>query len=40
VSSFAAIYAGTYVVKAYYVRPLLDIGDETFIATKTFIVTP
>lgn len=40
VSSFAASYEGTYVVKAYYVRPLLDIGEEELIATKTFVLTP
>ncbi|MFA6032543.1 MAG: hypothetical protein WC889_06560 [Myxococcota bacterium] len=38
-SSFPITNTGTYVIKAYYVKTVIDIGQETWITTSTITVT-
>ncbi len=39
-SNYPVTNAGTYLVKAFYVQTIIDIGEETLIATNTITVTP
>ncbi len=39
-ANFSVSNPGTYVVKAYLVRPVLDIGTETYVTQTTLTVTP
>lgn len=39
-ASFPVTTAGTYVVKAFHVQTVIDIGKETFVAQKTLTLTP